>query len=430
MTKKTLTAALAALLLLPGLAAANGLNLNGLGSRAQAMGGAFVGLADDFSAVFWNPAGAAAFRLTTYGFYATDLMPRATFNMSIRPDIGYVPEDPPPTVDARTKKASYLGFLGAYYKPISDKVVVGLGIGTPSGLGTKWNGADFAHLSGGAAYDWSSKVGVFSFSPLVAVKINDRVSVGATVNINYGNFNLKKPGGSFYLGGELVDLGQYEENMNGWGVGATLGVLIKPIDKLSVGLTVRTPSTLAFKGSALMSYLSMYELPDTSRLERKITWPLWIAGGLAFRPVPRLLLTADVQWTQWSKLDRIATDYLDPDWASVFAQGSLLNVQTLDWADKTQFRFGAEFALDASTALRAGYYNDPAPGPLSTLNVLLPTFTYNVLCVGVGKTIGGLQLDFGLEYLAGTGRTLQTDVHDIAYGMHIVVPTASVSYKF
>lgn len=429
MTKKTLTAALAALFLLPGLAAANGLNLNGLGSRAQAMGGAYVGLADDFSAVFWNPAGAAGFRQTTYGFYATDLMPRATFNMSIRPDIVYVPEDPPPTVDARTKRASYLGFLGAYYKPIGPKVVVGLGIGTPSGLGTKWNGADFVMLSGGTAYDWSSKIGVFSFSPLVAVKVSDKISVGATVNINYGNFNLKMPAGTADLGEGSADLGQYEENMNGWGIGATLGVLVKPIDKLSVGLTVRTPSTLTFKGSALMSYLSMYELPDTSRLERQITWPLWIAGGLAFRPVPRLLLSADVQWTQWSKLDRITTDYLDPVWAALMS-GSGNDIRTLDWADKTQFRFGAEYKLNDTTALRAGYYNDPAPGPISTLNVLLPTFTYNALCVGVGKTIGGLQLDFGLEYLAGADRALRTDVHDIAYGMRIVVPTASVSYKF
>ena len=38
---------------------ANGLNLNGFGAKAVAMGGAFVGLADDYTAVFWNPAGIA-----------------------------------------------------------------------------------------------------------------------------------------------------------------------------------------------------------------------------------------------------------------------------------------------------------------------------------------------------------------------------------
>jgi len=66
--------ALAAFLALGGLAYGNGLNLNSLGTRALSMGGAFVGLADDFSAVFWNPAGAAGFKMKYLGFYVTDLI--------------------------------------------------------------------------------------------------------------------------------------------------------------------------------------------------------------------------------------------------------------------------------------------------------------------------------------------------------------------
>ena len=47
-----------ALIALTGVSlSANGLNLNGVGSKAIAMGGAFIGQADDFSAIFWNPAG-------------------------------------------------------------------------------------------------------------------------------------------------------------------------------------------------------------------------------------------------------------------------------------------------------------------------------------------------------------------------------------
>lgn len=40
----------------------------GLGGRAVAMGGAFVGLADDASAVYWNPAGLAGVDRTELGF--------------------------------------------------------------------------------------------------------------------------------------------------------------------------------------------------------------------------------------------------------------------------------------------------------------------------------------------------------------------------
>lgn len=36
---------------------ANGINLEGLGTRAVNMGGAYIAVADDASAIFWNPAG-------------------------------------------------------------------------------------------------------------------------------------------------------------------------------------------------------------------------------------------------------------------------------------------------------------------------------------------------------------------------------------
>jgi long-chain fatty acid transport protein len=424
MSKRTPIMILAAVLALTSLAPANGLNLNGLGTRSQAMGGAFVGIADDFSAVFWNPAGAANFRQTIFGAYAVDLIPKATYRLQYEISI---PEVYP--TDAKTKVSHYLGGMVAYYKPISSRIVVGLGLSTPSGLGTMWDGADFVTTMGGTAYDLSSKVGVFSLSPLIAVKLNEWLSVGATLNINKGNFNLKMPAGVADLGEGAVDLGQYEENMNGWGFGATFGVLAKPVDKLGIGLTVRTPSTVSFKGSARMSYLSLYGLADTSDLKRKITWPLWIGGGVSFRPVDRLLLSADVHWTQWSKLDRITTEYLETAWAMFMLEGGLDSV-SLNWKNATQIRFGAEYALNAATALRAGYYNDPAPGPFTTMNLLLPTHTYNAFSLGVGKTVGDLQLDFGLEYLAGKDRINDSGIIGTSYGMSIVVPSVSVSYEF
>ena len=421
MSKRTAIFALAAVaIMLPALASANGLNLNGLGTRAQAMGGAYVSLADDFSAVFWNPAGAAGFRRTTFGFCALDLIPTATYKL-----ISLIPEVP--TVDAKTKTSHYLGFLAGYYKPISSKVVLGLGIGTPSGLGTMWDGADFANLTSGTTYDWSSKIGVLSFSPLVAVKLSDIISVGATVNFNYGMFSRKMPVFAIVLEG----LGQYEENMNGWGIGATFGVLVTPSEKLGFGLTVRTPSTVALNGTASMPDLSYLELPGSSELERKITWPLWIAGGVSFRPIPRLLLSADAHWTQWSRLDRFTTDYQDSFWVTLMEDAGM-DEEFLGWKDTLQLRFGAEYALNPSTVLRAGYYNDPAPGPYSPLNVFLPTHTFSVLTLGAGKSIGDLQLDFGLEYMMGKKRG--PGDHFIwdygTYGMKIVVPSVSSSYKF
>lgn len=435
-TRRFAISALVAFLALGGLVRGNGLNLNSLGTRALTMGGAFVGLADDFSAVFWNPAGAAGFKTKYLGFYGTDLIPSSKYRLDVP-----MPSGTATLVDAKSKLSHYLGGMIAYYHPLSDRLVLGFGAYTPSGIGINWNGSDLLALAGGKGYDWSSKVGLFSLSPLVAYKINDMISVGAALNVNYGMFSLNMHAGEAELPVPpyVLDLGQYEESMSGWGLGATFGVLVKPSDRLSAGLTVRTPSTVKFKGDGLISNLAMLGFNDASSLERSITFPLWIAGGVAVRPMDRLLVTADIQWTKWSQIKALDTTFADPAWKAMMAMSGR-DSQKMDWSDKAQIRFGAEYVASDAFALRAGYYYDPSPAPDTTLNILLPSYTFNVVTAGVGYKTAGLQIDFGVEYLMGTERNVSyvktlTDpafasAMPGAYKMTLLVPNISVGYRF
>ena len=429
-------AALLALLVLVPLGWGNGLNLNSLGTRALTMGGAFVGLADDFSVVFWNPAGAAGFKSKYFGFYGTDVIPTNKYRLDV-PLRG----SGMTLVNAKTKMSHYLGGMAAYYHPVSDRLVLGIGVTTPSGLGANWEGSDFAALTGNKPYDWTSKVGMVSISPLIAYKINDMISIGATLNLNYGMFSIKMHAGEAELPIPpfALDLGQYEESMNGWGLGVTFGVLVKPSKAMSFGLTVRTPSTVKFYGDAQISNLSRLGYSGTSALKRDLTFPLWIAGGVAVRPMDKLLLTADVQWTKWSTIKTLNTDFTDPAWKALMRLGGQ-DARRMDWADKAQLRFGAEYILNDSLALRAGYYYDPTPSPDTTINVLLPSYTFNTVTFGAGYRVSGLQLDFGLEYLMGKERevgyikTVTDPAFESAmpgkYKMHLVVPNISVGFRF
>jgi long-chain fatty acid transport protein len=99
-------------------ALANGFNLDGVGSKAIGMGGAFIGLADDPSAVFWNPAGLTqTSRPTLYGF-EMNLIPTGKYQWTYAP-LGV-------SIDAKTKSKVYpVGALG-YVQPIGKKWVVGV----------------------------------------------------------------------------------------------------------------------------------------------------------------------------------------------------------------------------------------------------------------------------------------------------------------
>jgi long-chain fatty acid transport protein len=438
-TPRIFVCLLLSLLALSPLLLANGLNLNSLGSRALSMGGAFVGLADDYSAIFWNPAGMSQFSMRYLGFYGTDVIPSGSYLLQVPTQAGLLN-----VVDAKTQTKHYLSGLLAYYQPITDNIVAGIGIYIPSGLGASWDGEDFMLLSDGTTYQWESKVGAVTISPGVSYRINDMISVGAALNINYGMFSLKR-----WAGGTEIpeppyefDLGQYEMNLKGWGFGATLGVLVKLNDMLSFGATLRTPNRVRFSGDTSLSNIELLgykSSTDAKTVSPHLTFPLWVAGGVAFRPLSGLTLTGDLQWTQWSALDQVELKFIDPFW-NLFMAASGENIMHLEWKDALQVRFGAEYVLREDLALRAGYYYDPTPAPDQTMNFLLPSHTFNAFTLWLGYSLNGLVIDLGFEFLSGKKREVDYAkwVLDPAYAhsqpgvydLNVVVPNISVSYKF
>ncbi len=396
----------------------NGLNLNSLGSRALSMGGAYIGLADDFSAIFWNPGGLTQVNQIIVGVYITDVIPSGSYKLNA-PLLGL-------NIDAKTVRNHYVSGMVAYCRPITEKLVTGLAVYLPSGIGTEWSGEDLKDLSDGTALKWLSSVGIIAFSPVIAYKINDYFSIGATLNVHYGMMTLKLPAPE--------GLGQYTEDASGYGYGATIGILAKPSKVLSLGLTFKTANKITFEGKAKIPSIAYIGLNPESNFSRDITWPMWIGAGVAFKPEEELIFTADIQWTQWSKEKVIKTDYDDYTWQQLLEPAEADKMKFY-WEDKMQIRFGVEYLLSKNITLRGGYYYDPAPAPDKTMNILLPTYTFNVLTFGLGYKTEDIFLDFGFEYLIGKER--QTSIEEAterampgAHKMSIIVPNITITYRF
>jgi len=429
---KKLSLGLAVTLILTSGLLANGLNLNGFGARAAAMGGAFVGLADDYTAVFWNPAGLAMMKKGTFGLTGDLLIPTSNYTLS--------------TFTMETKRKYYPAGLAGYFQPIGDRIVVGIGAYTLSGLGADWNNtgleaailaakglpANFLTPPGIQTYDWTSFIGSITIAPAIAVKLSDMVYFGATFNINYGFFKMDR--------WEVMDLnppqpdiyfntGQESLDVNGWGYGATFGLLVKPSDRISFGVSYRLQSKLKLSGTMTLENLPDLNaaFPDTSETKMDATSPMWLAGGLAVKPLTNLTLDFDLQWTNWKKLDSLPLTFQNTLWNAAGFSGSELD---LLWSDKLQIRTGLEYVM-GNLALRAGYYYDPAPAPDSTMNILIPSYTYNTITAGFGYASGGFNIDFGLEYLMGQKRTIAPGLGITMpgiYEMKILVPMVSLSY--
>jgi long-chain fatty acid transport protein len=159
---------------------------------------------------------------------------------------------------------------------------------------------------------------------------------------------------------------------------------------------------------------------------------MWLAGGVAFKPVENLTLTADVQYTNWKKIDKITTTYKDTMW-NLLMVASGKNITLMNWKDATQIRFGAEYKISPAFAVRAGYYYDPRPAVDETMNILLPNYDFNVLAFGIGYAADGLLLEAGFEYLMGKEISIPLTMllaMPGVYNMTIVAPNVSISYRF
>ncbi len=152
---------------------AGGYQLNEQNARAVGMGGAFAATASDPSAIYFNPAGLAF----QDGFNVLGginfIIPSTTFtpaaNSYLQPII----------VSTNPQVFTPFNIYGSY--KLNDKIVVGLGIYNPFGLGTQWPdqwGRAYMNPFGanylGSSLAINSSIATYYFNPTIAYKINDK----------------------------------------------------------------------------------------------------------------------------------------------------------------------------------------------------------------------------------------------------------------
>ena len=270
--------------------------------------------------------------------------------------------NPSNVIDATANSVLYpTGGLFANYT--TGKWAFGLGVFVPAGLGVEWNAEDI-YGSAAAGTELLSKIGALSISPAVAYQITEEFSLGLAVNIYYGMFDMEQP--------VLSPFGadQFTETSTGTGVGFTVGAKYDFSEQFSAGVTFKTSTKVSMSGDATNTLFpkmpnnppTMMPGPETSSFSRDVTWPMWIAGGVAYKPSPCWTITLDAQYSQWSELDKLTAEYDDPYWDMVMSATGQDEFH-LNWEDAVMIRAGAEYLVSKVSAVRLGYYYDPAPAP-------------------------------------------------------------------
>jgi long-chain fatty acid transport protein len=143
----------------------------------------------------------------------------------------------------------WVAMPGLYYvHPLCDRWVIGIGPNGASGLGTtyddEWAGRYLIE-------EWSLLFA--GIAPAVAYRLNDKLSLGASLPIMYSQFELKKA--VYNLDPEAED-GSFKLDMDGWGVGGTFGILYELTDCTRLGVVYRSKVSVTDKGNPEFSGLT------------------------------------------------------------------------------------------------------------------------------------------------------------------------------
>lgn len=258
------------------LAQASALYFYEIGTEDTALAGAGqAARAQDASTIVTNPAGMTRLpdHMFTGGLQAMD------------GDVSYTLEDE----TGRKSPGDIMRFFpnaSAFYaQKVNDDLYAGIGLYGNYGLGI-----DFGNWSGDRLIKKSTMVAM-TLSPSLAYKLSDRVSVGGSVNVNYGFLSLTRN----------VDGNDEKEKDHDWAMSYRLGLLMELTDQTRAGIswTSKTEYDFDIDGKTRFPNLPNveYDLPISAQVRA----PQQIMLSLVHDINKQWSVMGDLAWQDWSQ---------------------------------------------------------------------------------------------------------------------------------
>lgn len=342
-------------------ALAGGFQLNEHGARAMGQGGAFAARASDGSAIYFNPAGLGFQTQASIYLGVTAIAPTGSF---------FGPKQKNPD-EKTTLVAAVFTPINVYgVVPVVDRLVVGIGVYNPYGLGTEWP-ADWA----GKYLTTKVDLKTFFLSPTVSYRLLDNLSIGAGFNVVTGSVLLERAVAVTSIA--LPEPPRASISLRATGVGFNAGVMFKATPDFSIGASYRSSVKVDASGNA--SFTPNYaplNLPN-GEVATTLTLPATGFVGVAYTGIKDLEIEADYQYIGWSSYNELAIE---------FKANNTKSVSPKNYEDSYMLRFGGEYTMDMFH-FRAGYVYDRTPVKTEYVEPLLPDADRNGYCFGLGYDV-------------------------------------------
>ncbi|MEJ2658375.1 MAG: outer membrane protein transport protein, partial [Desulfobacterales bacterium] len=191
------------------------------GAKAAGMGTAFVAIADDLSAMAYNPAGLVLSKGTNVYMGATAIVLSTDYNSPF----------------GTSEDAEFQVFVAPHLYISSDldteNMVFGLAVFSPFGIGgRKWSENGLTRYA-----ETENQITTLAVNPTFAWQIKPGLSIGLGVFYMYAKNEVEKMIDQSLLGANDA---KFSLDVDGGGWGFNLGILVTPSEKFSYGIAYRS----------------------------------------------------------------------------------------------------------------------------------------------------------------------------------------------
>jgi long-subunit fatty acid transport protein len=382
----------ALLLNVPGVMADESIQLTerfGIGARPMGMGGTGIAVAEDFSALYWNPAGLAQIR-------------RIEFSGGFSHQKYHVTNTYYGTTEDDSENNTHLNSLGLVF-PVPTyrgSLVFALGVGRVENFDALF--VQRGYVPADDRLEHGREVqsgGLFAWSLGGAVDVSPTLSLGAAIALLDGDYN-------YDWDASFADINNvYNKPPNDYdttyihdtktvdfdGVSLQVGGLLRLNRYLRAGMTIHSPVSYDLSGEAEERTWDVFDdgtvdrYTDSYYFQNEISTPWEFGFGLAWS-IPTLLFAGDLRYADWSQMK--------------------FNDQPLQEYDETlSWSLGGEYVLPRlGMKFRAGYASDPIA--FNVPDILEDRDLYSL---GAGFLVGQV-MTLDVAWVKSSWKTAQTNL--------------------
>lgn len=375
-----------------------------VGAKALSMGNAFAAVADDSTALYFNPAGLAGLKGQALSVGVSPTFFQTIYDSGTE---GW---------ESTNNKTAWVP--NAYYsQKISENLGYGVGAFSPFGLETHWspNGQlryvatnsrlNVGQLAAGIGYQatpWLS-IGVSGLYTKVTARLQSQMNLTALNTFLNGGTPIMSADGKKTLEGD------------GGAFGYGGGFLLGKSDKLRLGLSYRSSVHVDVEGDTTLEDLNNQSqglfggTTYKTGTKTRIILPDSLTLGLCGRPIQKLLLSADAELVGYHRVDQTAFsfDETDPNRRNVLNIDNPIN---RSWKDTWNIGLGVSYKLDERLEPRLGYFHYQQAIPTATWHPSTPESKRDGFTVGLGYLAGPVLVDLAYNLLIVRDRYIDNNV--------------------